>query len=358
MFKTFEHSLKFRIMIGIDTIRIKLDKFTVKRSSALIMNSEYNLSGEDKTDTLFRLEDGEEISARKAFLNSPKYNFEILKGINGTNAFVHFSIPKVHNEKSNYEMIGKDDSYKVISKIESELRSSGIITDLYNGKVSRLDICRNVITDKKYNEYDNVLNNLQMKRAVKKDLGKNVDTHLWKNTLQEICLYDKHKEMTFKKNDVSGVHENTVRCEIRLMRTRKVNDEFQFDNVESMFDRYNELGTNYRKKLKTNIFKYDISEFEVLLKNEVVSRLNYFRSHYKRNAVNEFIKSFGIVMIERLIGMKVFELALKESGCKRNTIHYVRKNYNKKIFENSLFGSNNNPAELYNELKFKLCEAA
>ena len=63
-------------------------------------------------------------------------------------------------------------------------------------------------------------------------------------------------------------------------------------------------------------------------------------------------------MIEKVIGLRVFELALKETCAKRNTIHYVRKNYNKKIFENSLFADGINSAELYNELKYKLCEAA
>lgn len=341
-------------MIGIDTIRIKLDNFTINNDSLITINADHNITGEDTSDKLFSLTDGTEIECKKAYYNDPLFNFEIIKGINGTNSFVHFSIPKTFNNESNLELISKENSYNTIKTIEKKLDQVGIKTDLLKGSISRLDICKNFITDNDYSEYDNILNHLEMKRASKKDLGKNVNTHLWKNTLNEICIYDKFQEMKFKNLDVKEVNTNTVRCEIRLMKSRKVNSVFNFKNTEDLFDKYNEIEKYYKKNLKDNIFKHSLSEFDIILRNDVVTRLNYFKSHYNRNSVNEFIKAFGINQIDNLIGINNFNIALKQSGCKKNTIHYIKKNYNKKLFENSLFTNKLNPVVLYNELKYKL----
>lgn len=345
-------------MIGIDTIRLKLSRFEIDQMAPVLVNTDYTLKGEDKSEELIRLTNGTRLFGKKAYLNRENYNFEILRGIGGVNAFVHFSIPKIVSGSDNSRLVDKDCTITAIGKVEQELRENGIMTNLHKAKISRLDICRNIVTEAPYREYDNVLNNLQMKRAAKKDLGRNVDTHLWKNSLQEICIYDKWKEMEQKKQNLKGIEPRTVRCEIRLMRTRKVMDETDFMDAGDLLYRYDEIYGYYCNKLKKNIFKYSVSEFEVLLKEEVKTRLNYFKTHYKRNWVNEFVKTFGIAMIDRVIGLRVFELALKETSAKRNTIHYVRKNYNKKIFENSLFGGGLNSADLYNELKYKLCEAA
>lgn len=337
---------------------MKLSEYEIDKRAPVLVNTDYTLDGEDKSEELIRLTNGFRLYGKKAYLNTEKYNFEILRGIGGVNAFVHFSIPRITSGSNNCELVDKGCTISAINEVEQDLRESGIFTNLSKAKISRLDICRNIVTDAPYREYDNVLNNLQMRRAQKKDLGKNIDTHLWKNSLQEICIYDKYSEMQQKKFETGSLDARTVRCEIRLMRTRKVSDETGFTDVADMMDKYEEVSELYRVKLKKNIFKYSVSEFEVLLKEEVKTRLNYFKVHYNRNWVNEFIKTFGIVMIDRIVGMKVFELALKETSAKRNTVHYVRRNYNKKLFENSLFTSGVNSADLYNELKYKLCEAA
>lgn len=342
-------------MIGIDTIRVITPTFEISKHANILISGESTVQGVDNNAIpLFDVE-GETYQGRKAYFNNEFVNMEVLHGFSGINAFIHFSIPKVSGKQNNFELVDCAGTKKAVIEVEKILRDNGIKVNLFNGTISRLDLCRNIITDHNYREYDNILNHLNMKRGNKKDLGNKVDTHLWKNSQQEICIYDKFKEMLCKKHDISSVQRNTIRCELRLMKSKKIQKEFPHDNLHDIIDNYESVMDLYKVKMKDNIFKYDVKEFEIKIKEKVISELQYFESHYKRNRVDEFIKCYGVVMIDKMIGWNVFELALKETGHKRNSLHYVKNKFNKKLFENSMFVNTTNPMELYNELKYKIC---
>jgi len=350
----------------IDTIKLFIEDYSIKDDANLIVQPasiDYKTGKEINSYSLIVKENNTSISGSKAYLNTDFFNFTIKPIGKSENksvaAFLQFSIPKIYNGSSNYYPVSSSNARAVIQRVEKELQSNGVFTDLSQAKLSRVDLFKNVISEYDFLSYIALFRLLKASRQEQRIYGTSL---LWHNSQHEISVYDKLKEMRNRNLIVDLYPSNTIRFEYRLLRSKKVKNIIGANKLIDLLDSYNLLEDVYQKALKKTIFSHSVSDVETMVNIQLKEELNLYKNTCGVRWFNSFLKSKGIETLLKhhdldsldSIFSDVFENRTKKSRAMNliSTEMLKIKMIAKEKRSNVTF------AELYSELKGKVLYAA
>jgi hypothetical protein len=169
--------------------------------------------------------------------------------------------PKLHSKESYYQIrdhklelefhphpitkdyqrvAGAEQLKQKIKHIEDDMKELGIKTNLSSGRLSRLDIAKDITTRYKYENYNTVFDEMIVpaRRLKKVIVGggaqKGTESHYYQNVLKQkkgsrapkftevINFYNKSLDISLKEGStLFDIPKNLLRCEIRLLTQRK-----------------------------------------------------------------------------------------------------------------------------------------
>ena len=264
----------------IDTLGLTLTDYKIDAGCDLqLMPSDINLlSGQLKSNhPLFIDSSGKAVEGKKAIHNAENFNFTIApissREPNKISSYVQFSVPKIESG-SNYAPTNSEGTKAALKALEAHLKAIGVRTNIETAKLSRIDTFRNVIGDEPFTSYSPILQVMQGQRLSKRDYG---TTYLWRNTQQEICVYDKVEEMKARKQSIVGATPNTIRFEYRLLNGKKIQKTLGMTTVADLLSAPDHVEDTYRKSMKQLLFKAEsVPDSESLTVMEVEAELKYF----------------------------------------------------------------------------------
>ena len=260
----------------IDTITLGTEEFTIQSSNRLIKRIDIN----QETGEIFE----------KYYFNNEILNLTVdVRGFR-----LHFSSPKLYGLRDNFYPLGVH-SFKIsMATLKRVLEDIGIITDLDKFKVLRLDLFKNVITEKSFDSYSEVLRSLELKRTHRREYS---EGFLNANTLRELCFYNKVRELSeslgvaYVKQVYGFSNENIMRGEIRFLQHREVkknNITFLHEIPENWLS-LKEVYKNYMRE----VFKYEFKGGIDDLNSETLKALINFAMNSLRQEGRKALKIFG-----------------------------------------------------------------
>jgi len=340
----------------IDTIKLLLPEYSIKKDNLLTVqpSSYVEGTGEKIADYPLWQKEGGKVWGSKAYLNTEHFNLTIqpFKGT-GVLAFLHFSIPKVYHG-DNYYSVGREGTQAVLKAVEGELAQNGIITNLQEAKISRIDTFSNIQAEEPFLSYSPVFSLLTGSRQQRRDYG---TTFLWQNTQQELCAYDKNEEAS-RRGIVTGTYPaNTLRMEYRLLNKKKIDSTLGFSSVKELPEKWEEVKAKHKQAWQ-RLFKYEVGELEVIASKQVFSELLYFKGKYGRNYLDYYLKAVGSDTLARLAGVEVLKQAIENIENDRNKVYRAVKKLEQARTELQLLreepASSKTLSTLYKELKEKV----
>jgi len=164
----------------LDTLKVYTPDFEVKDRARVSVQPglvDYG-TGQQREVSLFKDELGRDVYGQKAFVNTERYNLTIQPMGAGVELFLQTSLPKTIHE-DNYTPLTNSETEQAIDEIASDLKSRGVVVNLDNCGLSRVDLFKNVIGDNDFLSYSPLFELLQSKRQHKRDYG---TTFTWSNT--------------------------------------------------------------------------------------------------------------------------------------------------------------------------------
>lgn len=210
---------------GIDTIHIRLKKFTVAEESELTVHTENDATtGRDLGHPLYVTSE-HVVHGKKAFYNHPKGLFRFTIVAEG-DAYLNVELPKMLAGNNVEEVADTTSLHMALDKAETLLMEAGIRADLrhWGATITRLDICRTQKLKRPVKKYKDVIRNLSYPRTEATNYKSGAR---WSNTAREVCFYDKGKQQTDEDS-------NTARIEVRFKKGRVVKDALDTQSVAEL----------------------------------------------------------------------------------------------------------------------------
>ena len=343
----------------IDTVKMMLTDYEITEDAEItVQPSSFILStGAMVEHALFNVKNKGTVYGSKAYANSENWNLTLKPVLGmGTGAFLQLSVPKNHYG-SNYYSVGEGGTKAVLNKVENELNDRGIKTNLQEAELSRLDTFKNIEPEEHFSSYYSLFQTLNAKRTTKRDYG---TTFLYSNTQQEFCVYDKKEEMRNRKLDTEGLPE-TMRFEHRLLNKTKINSVYGFTGVKDIFKGgYEVIRDKQIESWRNNLFKYEADEVLVLGSRQIEEEMRAYRERHGRNWLQYYLKSYGSYYLIQNAGKEAVGIALmniEEDRVKAWRASKVLEEAERELLNMKMVeGTNKTMAELYDELKIKVCE--
>ena len=228
---------------SVDTVRLNLQGYQVKGDANVLIQPGLIdfATGDQEQDVLFY--DGDEpVKGKKAILNTSQYNLTLTN--NG--CFLQCSLPKLAHGRNDLPVNG-DQVNQVVSFLETDLKEHGINTNLFNAKLSRLDIVKQDLFRYTFPDYVPVFFMLRGKRQQRRDYG---TTFLYGNTQRELCIYDKGVERQNSEGTKDTTPTNQIRAELRLLFHRPLTKATGMDTVKDLVSGYGDLTGIYNTEIK------------------------------------------------------------------------------------------------------------
>ncbi len=212
-----------------------------------------------------------------------------------------------------YELMKSvDDVKNVVALIGSDMRDSGIKTDLSNTIMSRVDLAKQDFMVRSLDNYRMAYEFMKAKRM--KQTGYDGTGYLWHNGGHEACFYDKGVESGIP--DIKGL----LRVEPRFTKARSVLSNLGLRTFSDLCKtdcyRWNE---SFNKYLNNRIFNV-AGERTFIDFNSEVERLKDLKSS-GRNAILKYLVSVGMdTILLRFGSIDGFFNLMKEAGFSKETI--------------------------------------
>lgn len=343
----------------LDTVKVFTDDFRVRDGANLTLQpSNIDYETNLKIDKrLFRNSANEWVEGAKAYINCDRYNLTIKPNAigDGVKAFIQFSLPKALTG-DNYNPIPDNQIKEAKKAIADDIEDKGILLNLEDCRVSRLDAFRNVYSEEAFLDYTPLFKLLRAKRQLRRDYG---STFLWSNTQREICVYDKNEEVRLRGGSVRGLPSNTVRFEYRLLNTRVTKRDTGIDRLRDI-DNLDAVRDAYSEALKKHLFSLDVNEINILASTQLESILQAYRDNGSRYWVTEFQRDFGAYMVLNMTNLDTLQAILERVAGNRQTAWRVIKDFEKSRNTIALYDKTVNKktlGDLYNELRGKVLDA-
>lgn len=359
----------------IDTFNLTLTDLDISGANLQIETPNYNLAtGEmEATYDLFRdTRTGKIVNAKKAYLNHPKFTFEIRPNhfLNPsliesrpdltTIKRVNLSVPKYARGK-NTEAVSVGEFKEVLTDLEKTLKDNGIKTNIQNAEVSRVDIFKMLKTDYEFMNYVEVLSLLDFKRLDKnRDYG---TTLLSYNNQRQFAIYDKIEEEIIKAKREKNSNYNTrqkhdrMRFEYRLLKSKSVKSQIGFTTVKEYHKNYDQVERAFYEYTQATFGKEPENVTKLIIEDFRQGLIEY-KNRGLKNPIEQFIQHhISFPQIEQQIGTDQFVRIIKEEF-NRKTAGEWKKKIREAIKENKLssmdFTTKENYISLYSEIKRKL----
>jgi len=319
----------------LDTVKVHSRDFEVGTDSPLeIRQGIINHStGEEKNSFfLFKDRSGNYVNGAGAYLNHNLFNLDINK--NGM--FLKFTPAKVFYG-CNYYSVNNNQLKLVTDEIQEELKRSDIHIDLKETALSRVDLARNIHTDKPipaYQEMFSFLSGQRMKSVAYPEY------YRYGNRSRQIVFYDKISELTnFQKiniNDFDIPDKNTLRGELRFLSGSVCKRDLPYTKLGDLYKKsnYEDIKDSYKYYLKKLVFKSGVKDEKVKFHfNKEVEILQEMRKAFKRNAINEYFNHRNFNFILNVFGsLDNFRSVLIEAGFERTYVYRRLKKLEKGFY--------------------------
>jgi len=292
----------------LDTLKVYTPDFEVKDRARVSVQPglvDYG-TGQQREVSLFKDELGRDVYGQKAFVNTERYNLTIQPMGAGVELFLQTSLPKTIHE-DNYTPLTNSETEQAIDEIASDLKSRGVVVNLDNCGLSRVDLFKNVIGDNNFLSYSPLFELLQSKRQHKRDYG---TTFTWSNTQREICVYDKLTEMQSRGVEIAGFTANTLRFEYRLKNSRVCERELGVSTVKNLVKNLDNLPVKYNDALSKSIFSLRVDEINILASQELQNWMQSYANLYGDTWLSRFLRDFGSYHLARMAGDEVVKIVM------------------------------------------------
>ena len=271
--------------------------------------------------------------------------------------FVNFSIPKVHNG-NNFYSVGRQGSETSIDRVEQLLSEQGIKTNLKNACISRIDTFKNIQAMEPYTTYYGLFSLLRINRGIQRGYG---TTFMIANNQQKFIIYDKLVEMKSRGIETSSFPAQTIRFEQSLKNKEKVSLVNGFNEVDKLLeeDYYQRLKVIQSEQWKKNLFRYSVEDVITLSSRQLVNELSYYQQKYKRNWLQKYKEVVGSDTLVSIIGIEAVMNALRTIETDKVKLWRFERDVMESKRELDMLreeeGSKKSKAELYEELRKKVC---
>ncbi len=272
----------------------------------------------------------------------------------GTACYVNCELPKVVGD-NNYQPADKAATESALATIQETLKSRGILTNIYNAQISRIDTCKNIITSERYLNYTPALAGLSGSRMKKRGYE---NGYLWENGRQEICVYDKREKMKHDKLSIVGLPANIVRFEHRAKQAAKVRDDFEFHIVKDMTSNFDHIPVVYRKVMQKNIFSHSVADVESMQSGQLKDEMLLYYNTGARNWWQHYLSAVALRGLQEKADLDVIIGALDEVDEDKDRRSRLKKKLRSisldEKFKAMSAGSSRTVGELYQELQDKV----
>ena len=218
------------VAAGIDTLRIWLEDFQIAENNAFTLTESIQPSGETSARPLYVVtgeteEEGRVVEATKAHCNTSK----LQATLHGTShLYVQTSLPKLLYATNTTELNQTWQIDLSLAALEKALMEIGVHADVYQAKISRLDVAHTVSLPMEVRKYSDTIRSLTFPRTSRQFYYSGA---IWKNKSRQLCIYDKTKEQT-------GKDSNLCRLEYRLMRGKAVERHADVTHVSHLLTNF------------------------------------------------------------------------------------------------------------------------
>ncbi len=216
--------------------------------------------------------------------------------------YVQLSLPKFCSG-NNFAPIGLQEFQAAMLRLERELRERGIRASLLSANMSWLHLFRNILTDEVFAAYAPFLRQVKPGRQLQCEFG---PTLVWKNTQQQVVIYDKIAEMRHRGYDVSVYPANTMRCELRLLNGHKIESVLGGRTVETLCREYSNLGDIFNNAVRKTLFKTPIPDDDILVGSQMKKEMRAFQKTRGRNWVQPYLQAQGAITFRERYGDELF----------------------------------------------------
>ncbi len=342
----------------LDTLKLSLTEYSVSSDAqfqiqpGLVDNATGELIGSSKLWTA----QGRTVTGSKAWHNGESITVDIKPNTHATMGaslcLVTFSVPKVANG-SNYAPADSKGTVRALRTVQKYLAEIGVKTNLKTAAVSRLDAFRVAVCSEPYDAYRPVFAMLPGQRMEHRDYGR---THLWENTLQEVCVYDKLQEMRHNKHNIDGLPPNSLRFELRALKKQKVRSMFGFLHTQDVVENLDHLERQYRVVMEKQLFKREVIQGSKLTHGQALQQLQAAKEHFGARWFERLLLAKGCEALGP--DTEVWKAALLEEAGTRQAAHKMVKKLEAAKLDaaaSSISGSSRRPlGELYTELREKV----
>lgn len=331
----------------VDTIKIWLqDPIIIRRDCPLLISKPVNASSAKpplRTKTCFPTSEGEDLIFERA-----SYYDSIVR-VDAHHQKIWFSFSLANFASSDRFALNpapKEIAERALEKAQCYIESSlGIIANLKNANISRLDLYRDVITDHPFSRYLPLLRSMRFSRQKSNRYGTTTGAG---NQQRETCIYDKTQQLLDKKL-ATNPPKNLLRWEYRLRKSKSVKHALGHKKVSELFQTWDKLAVIFNEYIENAFSSAYIPSHPSELANFNASKTSSIGEYVP--GLSEYIKRVGITYL------------LEEHGSPDDLIQYLKSfeysrqtlsRFRKKCIEVSKATEKNHFSFLRQELRSKL----
>lgn len=306
--------------VGLDKITLHTREFEVKDTLNLFINGNAKEQGKREVEPqpLFRV-GGDLVTGSKAWHNAEDGYGNLAVEINWKGLAVRWNPSKLAGKYTG-ELATLSDVSASIPLLEKYLLENGILLNLSECKLSRLDLAKDREMSDRVRSYATALSSLdgkRMKERVQYPDGVRIGTQ----TKQGI-FYDKGLELKPKEGST-----NNMRGEFRLLKGKPIQATLGISKLGDLTSLHQQdISTAYANYINADLYRIgNADQLSFSFTNEV-DTLRFYRTRYKRNAILRWLLQEAIQMKMELIGdMETLSQIIREAGFTRQAVYNAKR---------------------------------
>jgi hypothetical protein len=310
---------------GIDKLILTSPEYLVKEVNSAIFGIDTSTKqGATEGELPFLLHDGRgrEVRAHRIYHNSKDGigNYTI----DSRGLLVQFNPSKIAHPYQLAE-VGSTGYMEALAKVKAEMAEVGLITNLEEMKLSRVDVAKQAEMEHPCYQYEAAFKLMKGRRVKERAYE---GGYLFANKSNQCMFYDKRAELTYQKMDaVLDGEQNFMRAEVRALKSKPVaailgvNSLAQLNQLSST-----EISGSYNKYITTRIFaqlktgrqlSFNFnSEVEIMRQHY----LQHFRGGWQKYLINEGID----ITLMKVGGIDMFGKICSEAGYSRMQVDRIK----------------------------------
>ena len=212
--------------IILDTISLSTREFFIEKKSELIIKSKTNCkTNESIAHFVCFNHKGNKIYGTGASIDSPELKEYGVKTII-TNGFlnINYSISKFSSKgKHNFNVVNDEELQQQCKDLQKILESAGVICNLLECEIKRLDIAKDIETQYPFSNYSSIFKQINFSRTFSQEYR---TSYYVGNNSHGLVIYDKIEQSNSKKVELPKKYQgkNLLRCEYRIKSKRKLRE--------------------------------------------------------------------------------------------------------------------------------------